>query len=46
LTARGRYAAKAAAEAGVTNESTLEADGERLEDPLAGSFDAGSPVSD
>ena len=35
------YAAKAAAEAGVTNVSTLEVDGERLEDLPVGSFDAG-----
>jgi len=34
------YAAKAAAEAGVTNLRTLEADGERLGDLPAGSFDA------
>jgi SAM-dependent methyltransferase len=34
------YAAKAAAEAGVTNVSTLEADGEHLEQLPAGSFDA------
>jgi SAM-dependent methyltransferase len=34
------YAAKAAAEAGVTNVSTLEADGEHLEELPAGSFDA------
>ena len=34
------YAAKAAAEAGVTNIETLEADGEALQDLPAGSFDA------
>ena len=34
------YAAKAAAEAGVTNVETLEADGEHLESLPAGSFDA------
>lgn len=34
------YAAKAAAEAGVTNLATLEADGERLEQLPPGSFDA------
>ena len=34
------YAAKAAAEAGITNIETLEADGEALEGLAAGSFDA------
>lgn len=34
------YAAKAAAEAGVTNIDTLEADGEALDTLVAGSFDA------
>lgn len=34
------YAAKAAAEAGLTNVETLEADGEILDDLAAGSFDA------
>jgi ubiquinone/menaquinone biosynthesis C-methylase UbiE len=34
------YAAKAAAEAGVTNVATLEADGESLQQLPAGSFDA------
>lgn len=34
------YAAKVAAEAGVTNIETLEADGERLDDLQEGSFDA------
>ncbi|MBW3548401.1 MAG: methyltransferase domain-containing protein, partial [Actinobacteria bacterium] len=34
------YAAKAAAEAGLTNVETVEADGERLEDFAASSFDA------
>lgn len=34
------YAAKAAAEVGLTNVETLEADGERLESLHAGSFDA------
>jgi ubiquinone/menaquinone biosynthesis C-methylase UbiE len=34
------YAAKAAAEAGVTNVETLEADGEALDDLTASSFDA------
>jgi ubiquinone/menaquinone biosynthesis C-methylase UbiE len=34
------YAAKAAAEAGVTNISTVEADGEQLDDLASASFDA------
>jgi SAM-dependent methyltransferase len=34
------YAAKAAAEAGVANVQTMEADGERLDDLSEGSFDA------
>jgi len=34
------YAAKAAAEAGLTNVETVEADGEALDDLSAGSFDA------
>lgn len=34
------YAAKAAAEAGITNVETLEADGEALESLAAGTFDA------